>query len=622
MNAVHEAQTIALDERLAWQAYVSAVLARQSDAPAPEGGRLSALAECFGLNVLERDVVAMLWTASLAPQLRAELVQHDPWALQLTLLVACRTFGHPERLRLPSESPLRLWLLVSEHDTGDGNAVLQLDPHIQAWLDGAPELDRALIGCVQIIDSSVALPDWPVAETASRIAQQLPAGERWLVEVLGDDSQAGLDFAAAVAGQLGLPALCVLPQGHAPDKELAIRIQRQAFLDRVAPVFAAAEGAHLLKLVLQHGLSVFPLQFSLGTTAPVPSALQRLPVSLPAPDAAARHQLWLHHLPQAAAWPAAPLGELATRYALSQQQIRQVAAMQPAAAAEAARHARVLTRDDLGGLAQHIDGELGWDDLVLPETVRERLGELAFEAAERNRFWADAATQRLYPYGRGLTALFAGPPGTGKTMAAQVIACELGLDLLRIDVSAVLSKWVGETAQHFQRILSSPACRHAVLFFDEADALYGKRVEETRDAQDRYANMDISHLMVALESFDGIVLMATNLKANIDPAFLRRIRHVIEFPRPDASARIAIWQRVLSTLFGDGLLATQALERLAGVAATGAQIKGAALSAAFAARRARQQPDLPLLAATLARELAKDGDGLSARELASFEGAA
>jgi SpoVK/Ycf46/Vps4 family AAA+-type ATPase len=160
-----------------------------------------------------------------------------------------------------------------------------------------------------------------------------------------------------------------------------------------------------------------------------------------------------------------------------------------------------------------------------------------------------------------------------------------------------------------------------VLFFDEADALYGKRVEAVRDAQDRYANMDVSHLMVALESYDGIILMATNLRANIDGAFMRRIRHCVEFPRPDQQARRAIWQRVIAGLVAPHALTACDLDRLARLDATGAQIKNAALSAVFAARRAGTPPDTRLLGRMLARELGKDGAGLSQRDLdAMLEG--
>jgi SpoVK/Ycf46/Vps4 family AAA+-type ATPase len=300
--------------------------------------------------------------------------------------------------------------------------------------------------------------------------------------------------------------------------------------------------------------------------------------------------------------------------------IAAVAASAPASAGQAAEALRDRLRGELNPLVHRIDGRFVWSDLVLPPATETRLREIAFEARERARVWADPAAARLFPYGRGLVALFAGPPGTGKTMAAQVIAADLGLDLLAVDLSAVISKWVGETAQHLQELLSSRAAQRSVLFFDEADALYAKRVEEVRDAQDRFANVDTSHLMTALEAYPGIVLLASNLKGNIDSAFLRRIRHVVEFARPDAAARAEIWRRTLTGLFGANTCAALAsdITRLAQLEASGAQIKTSALSSVFAARRARQQPNLTLLAQMLSRELAKEGAGLSTRDLAAL----
>ncbi|KAF0813711.1 ATP-dependent zinc metalloprotease FtsH [Andreprevotia sp. IGB-42] len=624
MTITQDAIAAGLSEREAWQAYAADCLARVADAVAPGDGRLRELAALFGLDELETDTLAMLWVASFAPQLRAELVQADPWVLQLTMLVASRVFGHPQRVRLASESPLRTWRLLTEHETGDGNAVLQLDPQLLAWLEGEAELDRTLIGRVQMHEAGLVLPAWPVDAVAAQLRAGLPEGVRWRVRIQTEDLPAARDFAAAVAARLALPLLLVLPGALAGDDgDKAIRIQRQAFLDRGAPLFEGPDANAAMAPVLQSGLPLFPVQFVIGTAAlPALPGVRDLQLSLPAPDAEARRALWLRALPEAAAWPQGQLDDLAARYDVGIANIQQAAATAPRDAAEAGLRVREGIRDDLGGLAQRIDCTFGWNDLVVPEAVRNRLEDIAFEARERNRLWAEPEARRLYPHGRGLAALFAGPPGTGKTMAAQVIAAELGLDLLRIDLSAVLSKWVGETAQNLQKILSAKVSRHSVLFFDEADALYGKRVEEVRDAQDRFANMDISHLMVALESFDGVVLMATNLKANIDPAFIRRIRHVVEFSRPDEAARLAIWQRTLTALFGAGQVKTlkAALQRLAAVESTGAQIKSAALSALFAARRAGASPTLALLADALARELAKDGNGLSARELIALVG--
>ena len=603
-------------ERETWGRYIAASLAG-NPATAPERGRLIDLAALFGLDTVEVDSLATLWVAGFDPSLRAELVRADPWSLQLTPFAIARIFGHPLRLRLRSESPLRTWHLADERETGDSGALLVPDPQIIAWLEGEHELDRALVGRVRMAEPGETLPSWPVDYTAAAVRAGLPAGTRWRIRIATTDTLAALDFAVAVAAQLGLPLLAVEPGALAGENvaDCSLRLHRQAYLDRAALYYDTGE------TLAPCGVPPFPVQFAGGTAAlpPLPG-VRDLTVELAAPDAAERRTLWLRAHPEAAAWPEAELAQLTLDYDANSSEIARAAGTAPANAREAAQRIREAARDDLGGLAQRIDCAFRWDDLVVPPVTRERLADIAFEARERSRLWAEPEAARLYPHGRGLVALFAGPPGTGKTMAAQVIAGELGLDLLRIDLSAVLSKWVGETAQHLQKVLSARVSRRSVLFFDEADALYGKRVEEVRDAQDRYANMDVSHLMVALENFDGIVLLATNLKANIDPAFIRRIRHLIDFVKPDASARAEIWWRALAALFGLDTVTALApdLPRLVQVEASGAQIKNAALSAVFAARRARRAPDLGLLARMLARELAKDGCGLSTRELAAF----
>ncbi|HLT02618.1 MAG TPA: ATP-binding protein, partial [Geminicoccaceae bacterium] len=257
-----------------------------------------------------------------------------------------------------------------------------------------------------------------------------------------------------------------------------------------------------------------------------------------------------------------------------------------------------------------------WDDVVLPERLRQALEDFAFEAHDRVRFWEDAATRRLFPRGTGLVALFGGPPGTGKTMAAQIVAAELEMDLFRIDLASVVSKYIGETAKHLRQIFARAARMNAVLLFDEADALFSKRTD-VNDAHDRYANADTSYLLQLLEEYRGIVVLATNKKQNIDPAFIRRVRYVFDFPRPDVAERRRIWRQVIGELCG-----AETLQRLgptldalgAGVDLSGAQIKGAVLAAIFAARRRRAPLAMPHLLQGLERELAKEGRTLGARE--------
>ena len=250
-------------------------------------------------------------------------------------------------------------------------------------------------------------------------------------------------------------------------------------------------------------------------------------------------------------------------------------------------------------------------DLIVPDRVREHLGEFIFEARDRVDFWARPEARRLYPRGTGLVALFTGSAGTGKTMAAQVLAAELGLDLVRIDLASIVSKYIGETAKNMRSIFSAAAGISAVLLFDEADALFARRTE-VRDSHDRHANADTNYLLQLLEDFAGVAVLASNKKANIDAAFTRRIRHILDFPRPEAAARAQIWAQVLGELAAAPGAA--ALTTLATLDLSGAQIKNVVLGALFIARSERAPLAMRHLVRGLERELDKEGRALDRRE--------
>jgi hypothetical protein len=583
-------------------------------------GRLVRLADRFGLSALETDLLSVLWAGAFDPVLRAELANREPFAGQVTVRLVCTLFGHVPRVRLPSEAPLLMWNMVQEHPLFDGTAALAADPAIVAWLEGEHELDRALAGKVQLLPQGTVSKGWKVGEIARRLHAGLGSGQRWRLHLATSDPVAARWCAAAIGFELGLPVLDVPTGALSAELEAAVRLQRQAYLDGCVPCMAVDD----LALSRPSGAPAYPLQIMHGEGAlPAPEdGVLHFECALPPPDSAERESLWRALWPECAAWPAQELADLALCIDASFGEIAAAAATAPQSARAAGEALRERTRGDLSPLARRIDGRFEWSDLVLPATTEQRLREIAFEARERARVWSEPAAARLFPYGRALVALFAGPPGTGKTMAAQVIASDLGLDLLAVDLSAVVSKWVGETAQHLQQLLGSRAAQRAVLFFDEADALYAKRVEDVRDAQDRFANLDTSHLMTALERYSGIVVLASNAKGNIDSAFLRRIRHVVDFQKPGAGERERIWRQVLQALYAPAERASleAGLARLAQVEASGAVIKNSALSALFAARRERRDPDLRLLGEMLARELAKEGAGMSARELDALGG--
>lgn len=186
-----------------------------------------------------------------------------------------------------------------------------------------------------------------------------------------------------------------------------------------------------------------------------------------------------------------------------------------------------------------------FDDLKVPPHIREVLGQICSAAREGYRIFEEWNLSRLYPYGRAVTVLLLGPPGTGKTMTAHVIAKELGLPLYQVDLSHVMDKYIGETEKHLEEIFTFAERVRPVLFFDEADALFGKR-SQTAEGKDRYANMEVSYILQRIERFDGIVLLATNFYSNIDKAFLRRIKYVLKYQTPDARLRRSIWESCLT----------------------------------------------------------------------------
>jgi SpoVK/Ycf46/Vps4 family AAA+-type ATPase len=213
-------------------------------------------------------------------------------------------------------------------------------------------------------------------------------------------------------------------------------------------------------------------------------------------------------------------------------------------AAHVRQGARAQNAASLERLARRIVPAVGWDDLVLPSSTVDQIRELAARARHRDQVLSDWRMRPGGGRGRGITALFAGDSGTGKTMSAEVIAGELGLDLYAINLATVVDKYVGETEKNLDRLFTEAAGVNGVLLFDEADAIFGKR-SEVRDAHDRYANIESAFLLQRMESFDGLAVLATNLRANLDEAFTRRLDAVVDFPIPDDRLRRALWERCL-----------------------------------------------------------------------------
>jgi SpoVK/Ycf46/Vps4 family AAA+-type ATPase len=264
------------------------------------------------------------------------------------------------------------------------------------------------------------------------------------------------------------------------------------------------------------------------------------------------------------------------------------------------------------GAGRVVDPQFVWDDLMVPADLEKQLRRIAFEARARPTLMQDAESARLFAGAAGLSALFAGPSGVGKSMAAQVIARELGVNLLIVDLATTTSKYVGETAKNLTATFARAHATGAALIFEEADALFAKRTD-VKDSNDRHANADTGHLLQLMEAHDGIVILSTNRRANIDPAFIRRLRHVVEFARPGLAERRKLWERMLQVLAA-GTRALQGLDALASrYDLTPAQIKGAVLSARYTALAETRDVELADLEDGAARELAKEGRSAAPR---------
>ncbi len=304
---------------------------------------------------------------------------------------------------------------------------------------------------------------------------------------------------------------------------------------------------------------------------------------LAAIDAADRAALWRHALGPAAAALDGACERLAEQFPLGPAAIASIASIASGGqrADEAALWAacREAAGRPLDALAERVEPRFGWDDIVLPAGVADELRAVASQVRRRAEVYGRGGFGRKLVRGRGVTALFAGPSGAGKTMAAEIVAGDLGLDLCRVDLSGVVSKYIGETEKNLRRVFDAAEGGGAVLFFDEADALFGKR-SEVKDSHDRYANIEISYLLQRMESYSGLAVLATNMKTHLDPAFMRRLRFVIDFPFPDAAQRRGIWARAFPPETATAGLDLGALARME---IAGGNIAVIAVNAAFLA---------------------------------------
>lgn len=601
-------------------AHVNAEIAALQERLAEPASPVSQLIELLSLEPSERGLVLTCWAHALDPDLGDVFahLQHGAHRRYPTASLVARLFGQGRAQLWRASSPAAVWHVVQARESSPGEAApLELDPVIAAWLGGRVVPDPCFVGVVRNVQAPSELPSWRVDEAAEAIAR-IGRGAGCVRQVMvGAPGTGRRSFAAALATRFGLEAICVDADAidDARFAETYVRLQRSAALAGLAPVWHGAKVGRAWPQVVGPAPLSFVVVEDEDELGSAPGCVDNFTV-VPAPNLDERRALWRGYVPSAQAWPPGELESLAARHRLTVADIANVGARAPTTIASASEMAREATRHRLGELGKLLPSPFDWEDLVLASTLRQRLEAFAFEANDRAAFWEDARARRLFPRGTGLVGLMSGTPGTGKTMAAQVIARDLGLDLFRIDLATVVSKYIGETAKNLKRVFSRAARMSAVLLFDEADALFSKRTD-VKDSHDRYANADTNYLLQLLEDYRGVALLATNKRNNIDPAFIRRVRYVFEFRRPDAKQRLGIWRKIVGEMAGDAAARKLAvpLEGMANtVEVSGAQIKNGVLAGMFMARRRGETLGVKDLLGGLDLELEKEGRALTGRQ--------
>jgi hypothetical protein len=571
----------------------------------PEGRAWERLVELFGLSEPEADLLALALAVAAEPALGPLVAraQEAEGRLLPTEPLIKLMHGHPARPIWRPTSPLSMWRLVTPVRLTPGESPgYEADRQLVDWMFGHLSLDAELVLALDACPAGPTPAEWPVGKTAERLDHALQQGVELRLVVQGRGGAGRRNFAAAVAQKLGREALVadadVIPQTD--WAEAFMLAQRFALFADAALIWRAGSPAWPAKIPMA------PLQFvcaAPGETAPCRDGASDLTIALPEPGIDSKSALFAALVPRLAG----DAQKLAATPGLLLGDLQEVGRTAPRSVDEAADDLRARARARMRGAGHVVDPVFGWDDMIAPETLLTQLKRITFEARTRPQLMEHPETARLYQHAAGLSALFSGPPGVGKSMAAHVIARDLGSNLLVVDLASTTSKFIGETAKNLSKAFAQAKASGAALIFEEADAFFAKRTD-VRDSNDRYANTDTNHLLQLLEAHDGLVILSTNRRANIDPAFIRRLRHVVEFPKPGPVERRDLWRRMLEGLGKDPAPLTEAIDRLAITHdLSPAQIKGAALSALYSALHGGRAISPADLTAATEQELTKEG---------------
>lgn len=568
-----------------------------------ESGGVSALAalqDLFGLNDFERDLLLLCFAvsddpgfATLCAYLQDDSASAPPTPhMALDVLCASAAERADAWTSLGPGTPLRHFhlLRMSGQETGGMRRLLSIDDRVADFIRGVNRMDGrvtpllrpaarpAICGAQEEIVS--ALVRW----SKTSAAQPWP-----LVNLTGAPGSGRRAVAAEFSARVGLELFAVDPRSIPPSdierQEFVQLLQREAALSRLAYYLDLSDldtGDRGLASAVRDCLERFRGVLFVAGRERWRLARATYHVEVPRPTAIEQQALWAGALKAAGVSAEGRADGIVQQFDFGPEAIPQVVRAAVARSGDLWAACRDHAGAQMGPLAERLAPGYGWDDIVLPDDVMQQVRELAGQVAARSQVYERWGFGRHLAQGRGIAALFCGPSGTGKTMTAEILARHLALDLYRIDLAGVVSKYIGETEKNLRSIFDAAEQSGAILFFDEADALFGKRTE-VRDSHDRYANIEVNYLLQRMEDYRGLAILCTNRRSALDRAFLRRLRFLIEFPFPDADHRRQIWQKMIPPSAPVGALDFNALARLE---VPGGNIRNIAINAAFLAASA------------------------------------
>lgn len=608
LNQWIETNRQALSEELHWlhslleNAADEAVVA--IDPPGTRSSTLDYLAEHFQLSGFERAVILLCAGMELNPEISrlcsrvqgSNRLDHPTFGLALSVLPDAHWSA------LSPASPLRYWQLIRISDPGRLTASrLAMDERILHFLLGSGSLDQRLAGTVQPLQQTCSLAPSQEQQVRRLVRCWADNPSPPVIFILGDDAAAAREVVSQACSRLDLHVLLLRANDipATPDERalLAKLLSREYLLAGAA-----------LSIDGENEYPGYPGVFAEQLGCPVMVRCRRphemhcrsTVIEVNRPDPEEQRSLWRSALHDQGTVDEADLLLLTAQFNFSSADIANAAESLPTEMVLGAplktapwQICRQQTRGGLEQLAQRITPRAGWEDLILPKGQKAILHDISRQARHRTTVYEAWGFAGKCERGLGISALFTGESGTGKTMAAEVLADDLNLDLYRIDLSSVVSKYIGETEKNLERLFRAAEGSGAILLFDEADALFGKR-SDVKDSHGRYANIELAYLLQRMEAYRGLSILTSNMKSALDTAFMRRIRFVVQFPFPDIEQRREIWRRIFPDRLPRTALDNELLARLN---VTGGNIRNIAMNAAFlAAERVR-----PLCMADLAQ---------------------